>query len=286
NGYFKDRPYFAHLERYFDTIPAPAYGGKAPIQIAEATHPRAEVEGVAQEILRLVREEQYRFRDIALFIREPDVYHDLIETVFDDHDIPVFIDEKRTMLNHPLIEFIRSALDVVEGNWRYESVFRLLKTGFIPQTDATFPLTDDVIDGLVCYVLEYRIRTRHEWYAKEERVCQRCRRFNQAAHNDAERETQKRITRHAQQVVPALRSFDNKIRKARTVSERCEVTYSLLEEVPAPKRLEKMREFHDNEGRIEQGREQEQVWNAIVQLFDEMVEMAGEEQMSLSTFRS
>src|SRR5699024_11951156 len=49
NGYFKDRPYFAHLERYFDTIPAPAYGGKAPIQIAEATHPRAEVEGRSEE---------------------------------------------------------------------------------------------------------------------------------------------------------------------------------------------------------------------------------------------
>src|SRR5699024_9295204 len=240
----------------------------------------------AQEILRLVREEQYRFRDIALFIREPDVYHDLIETVFDDHDIPVFIDEKRTMLNHPLIEFIRSALDVVEGNWRYESLLRLLKTGFIPQTDATFPLTDDAIDELENYVLEYGVRSRQQWLGEEEWVFQRFRGFNQAAQTDAERETQKRINRYRQQVVQALRSFDNKIRKATTVSERCEVTYTLLEEVHAPKRLEKMREFHDNEGRIEQGREQEQVWNAIVQLFDEMVEMAGEEQMSLSTFRS
>lgn len=94
NGRFKDRPYFAHLEQNFDVRPSPEFHGEVPIQIAEAVHPRAEVEGVAQEILRLVREEKYRFQDIAIFIRQTDVYHDLIQTIFDDHDIPVFIDEK------------------------------------------------------------------------------------------------------------------------------------------------------------------------------------------------
>src|SRR5699024_3978420 len=116
DGWLQNRPYFAHLEQYFDVRPAPVYDDEVPIQIAEAVHPRAEVEGVAQEILRLVREEHYRFRDIAVFIRQTDVYHDLIDTIFDDHDIPVFIDEKRSMLNHSLIEFIRSVMDIVEGN--------------------------------------------------------------------------------------------------------------------------------------------------------------------------
>src|SRR5699024_5688087 len=149
----------------------------------------------------------------------PDVYHDLIETVFDDHDIPVFIDEKRTMLNHPLIEFIRSALDIVEGNRHYKTVIRLINTGFISQIDATFPLTDDAIDELENYVLEYGVRSRQQWLGEEEWVFQRFRGFNQAAQTDAERETQKRINRYRQQVVQALRSFDNKIRKATTVSE-------------------------------------------------------------------
>src|SRR5699024_7044252 len=104
-GRFQDRPHFAHLEKHFDTRPSPAYeGGKVPVQIAEAVHPRAEVEGAAQEIIRLVREDKYRYQDMAVFIRETDIYHDLIETVFADHGIPVFIDEKRTMLNHPFIE--------------------------------------------------------------------------------------------------------------------------------------------------------------------------------------
>src|SRR5699024_11415747 len=47
-----------------------------------------------------------------------------------------------------------------------------------------------------------------------------------------------------------------------------------------------MRAFYDEKGQIEKGREQEQVWNAVVQLLDEMVEITGEESIGLSTFRT
>ncbi|MBP1969006.1 ATP-dependent helicase/nuclease subunit B [Virgibacillus natechei] len=286
NGKFRDRPYLAHLERNFDARPAPAYAGEVPINIAEAVHPRAEVEGAAQEIIRLVREEKYRFQDIAVFIRETDTYHDLINTIFNDYDIPVFIDEKRTMLNHSLIEFIRSVLDVVEGNWRYDAMFRLLKTGFIPPTDPDFPLTNDAIDELENYVLEYGIRSRGSWIGEQEWVFQRFRGFDQAAQTDSEIEIQQRINKYRDQVVHILQPFDEQIRNASTVEELCEVTYTLLETINVPKRLEQTRELYDEQGEIEKGREQEQAWNAIIQLFDEMVEMAGEEKMKLSTFRT
>lgn len=286
-GRFQERPYFAHLERNFDVRPAPAYlGTEVPLQIAEAVHPRAEVEGVAQEIIRLVREENYRFQDIAVFIRQTDVYHDLIATVFGDHNIPVFIDEKRTMLNHPLIELIRSILDIVEGNWRYDAIFRVLKTGFIPSTDPVFPLTNDAIDELENYVLEYGIRSRKSWTGDQEWVFRRFRGFDQASQTDAEKKVQQRINHYRYQVVQALEEFDRQIRTAETVGELCEVTYTVLEQLGVPKRLEQMQEYYDDHGQLEKGREQEQVWNAVIQLFDEMVEMAGEEKMRLATFRS
>ncbi|WP_019376201.1 helicase-exonuclease AddAB subunit AddB [Virgibacillus halodenitrificans] len=286
NGRFSNRPYFAHLEQYFDVRPAPQFDGETPIRIAEAVHPRAEVEGVAQEVIRLVREENYRFRDLAVFIRQTDTYHDLIATIFEDYDIPVFIDEKRTMLNHSLIEFIRSVLDIVEGNWRYDAIFRVLKTGFIPVTDKEYPLTADAIDELENYVLEYGIRSRNRWLGDEEWVFQRFRGFDQATQTDTEKEIQKRINRYRKQVVSALAPFDEDMRRVSTIRELCERTYLLLEELNVPNRLEQMRELFDERSEIEKGREQEQVWNAVIQLFDEMVEMAGEETMTLTTFRS
>lgn len=287
HGRFRDRPYFSHLEKHFDTRPSPAFeGGEVPIQIGEAVHPRAEVEGVAQEIIRLVREEQYRYQDIAVFIRQTDVYHDLIATVFADHGIPVFIDEKRTMLNHSLIEFIRSVLDIVEGNWRYDAIFRVLKTGFIPSTDSEFPLTNDAIDELENYVLEYGIRSRKSWAGEHEWIFRRFRGFDQEAQTDSEKRVQKRINHYRNQVVGALQAFDEQLRAASTVQELCEVTYTLLETLGVPQRLEKMREYYDDAGQLERGREQEQVWDAVIQLFDEMVEIAGDEKMSLKTFRA
>src|SRR5690606_3119049 len=211
DGIFHDKPYFAHLERNFDVRPAPRFNGIAPIQIAEAVHPRAEIEGVAQEILRLVREENYRYRDIAVLIRQTETYQDIIGTIFEDYNIPVFIDEKRSMLNHSLIEFIRSALEVVDGNWRYDAVFRMLKTGFIPPSDATYPLTNDAIDELENYCIEYGIRSRKQWMSKEEWIFQRFRGFERGAQTDAEKEMQTRINHYRRQIVEALGEFDEQI---------------------------------------------------------------------------
>lgn len=286
NGKFRDRPYFQHLEQNFDVRPAPEYSGDVPIQIAEAVHPRAEVEGAAQEILRLVREENYQFRDMALFVRQTDIYHDLIATIFNDYEIPVFIDERRTMMNHSLIELIRSVLDIVEGNWRYDAVFRVLKTGYIPSNDPKYPLTEDAIDELENYCLEYGIRSRERWMSKQEWLFQRFRGFDQSAQTDVEKETQKRINAYRNQVVQALQPFDKKVREAKTVQELCETVYLLMEKLGVPQQLEKMRDLYDEAGQIEKAREQDQVWHAIIQLFDEMVEMAGNESMSLTTFRA
>ncbi|WP_174616244.1 helicase-exonuclease AddAB subunit AddB [Virgibacillus ihumii] len=286
HGKFRNRPYFQHLEQNFDVRPAPEYSGKVPIQIAEAVHPRAEVEGAAQEILRLVREENYQFRDMAVFIRQTDIYHDLIATIFNDYEIPVFIDERRTMMNHALIELIRSVLDIVEGNWRYDAVFRVLKTGYIPADDRKYPLTADAIDELENYVLEYGIRSRERWMSEQEWLFQRFRGFDQTAQTDMEKETQKRINAYRNQVVQALQPIDGEIREAATVQELCETVYLFMEKLKIPQQLEKMRETYDDAGQIEKAREQDQVWNAVIQLFDEMVEMAGDEPMSLETFRA
>ncbi|MUV36563.1 ATP-dependent helicase/deoxyribonuclease subunit B [Lentibacillus sp. JNUCC-1] len=285
-GRFKDRPAFAHLETQFDVRPPVPYEkAEVPIQIAEAVHPRAEVEGAAQEIIRLVRDEGYRYRDIAILMRQADVYHDLIATVFNDHDIPVFIDEKRSMLNHPLIEMLRSSLDVIEGNWRYDAVFRVLKTGFIPATDSSAPLTPDAIDELENYVLEYGVKSRGRWLSDEDWVFQRFRGFEDASQTDQEKETQENINAYRRQVAQGLADFDHNMRQATTVRAFCEELFLLLEHLGVPAQLEAMRTFYDEEGKIERGREQEQVWQALIQLLEELVETAGNEPMSLAVFK-
>ncbi|KAB8139213.1 helicase-exonuclease AddAB subunit AddB [Gracilibacillus oryzae] len=277
---------FVHLDKHFDHRPAVPYGQKAPVQIAEAVHPRAEVEGAAQEITKLVRDQNYRYRDIAILIREPDVYHDLITTIFEDYQIPVFVDEKRPMLHHPLIECVRSLLDVLEGDWRYDAVFRVLKTGFIPEGNKQYRLDQEAIDELENYVLEYGIRGRGRWLNDQPWLFQRFRGFDQSAQTDRELTIQKKINMYRDQVAEIIGPLDRDLKEASTIQEKVIVLFQWLEQIGVPQRLEAIRDQYDSEGRIEKGREQDQVWDAIIQLLEEITEIAGDEAIDLKTFRN
>src|SRR5699024_4472725 len=258
---FSAKPVMSHLERYFDERPAPAYPIKesSPIQIKEAVHARAEIGGAAQEIRRLIREENYRYQDMVIYLRDSATYNDVIQTVFHDYDIPVFMDEKRTMLNHPLIEFIRSLFDVIDSNWRYDALFRLLKTGFIKPSDETYPLTSDAIDKLENYVLAYGIRSKNQWIQEEDWIYERFQGFTESVQTDEQIEKEQIINRYRQQVIAMLEPFDKAFRSCETVYERTETLYMFLEQLKIPEQLEEKRVRQEQAGQLEKAREEEQV---------------------------
>lgn len=276
-----------HLEKYFDTRPAPAYetNEALPISIKEAIHPRAEVDGVVQEILRLVREEGYRYRDIVLFVRDTEQYYDLIATLFADYHIPVYIDEKKTMLNHPFIELIRSLFDVIDSNWRYDTVFRLLKTGLIEPTDEEYPLDEEAIDTLENYVLEYGIRNKQQWVQDARWKYERFSGFTDAVQTDWERKFEEKVNRYRMQVVKALEEIDYSLRRKKTVHERAAALYELFERFRIAEQLEKREVSFEDKGLLEKAREQHQAWDAVIHLLDELVELIGHEKVDFHQFR-
>lgn len=278
---------FIHLQQYFDDRPTPVFTEAVGEQVvlAEAVHPRAELEGAIQEILRLVRDEGYRYRDIAIFVRETADYYNLMQTLFTDYKIPVFIDEKRTMLNHPLIEFIRSLFDVIESNWRYDALFRLLKTGFIKPSDETYPLTLDAIDQLENYVLAYGIRSKAQWTQEEDWIYERFRGFTESVQTDEQVERGRKINSYRQQVIAVLEPFDKAFRLCKTVYERTETLYMWLEQLKIPQQLEEKRVHYETTGELEKAREEEQVWQAIIGLFDELVELIGDDSSPFTHYR-
>ena len=108
-------PALAHLEAHYEARPNEKFNGEASVTISTAANLRAEVEGVAREIRKLVADEKYRYRDIAVLLRNGESYYDVMRTLFTDYNIPHFIDEKRPMSHHPLVECIRSALEIISG---------------------------------------------------------------------------------------------------------------------------------------------------------------------------
>ncbi|MBW7461650.1 exodeoxyribonuclease V subunit gamma, partial [Paenibacillus sepulcri] len=136
------------------------------LTLHSAVHRRAEVEAVARDIVRKTQDEGLRYRDLAVMVRNAPDYNDYITAVFADYGIPYFLDQKDAALHHPLVEFIRSALEIAAHGWRYEAVFRCIKTELLMPDDGR--LTRESFDILENYALAAGIDgnrwlTRSQW---------------------------------------------------------------------------------------------------------------------------
>lgn len=260
---FRNSQALAYLEKsFFDIGQKPFTQEVTEIKIICGQNHRAEVEAIAREIRRLCREEDFRYKDIAVILRDFAHYDLLIETVFSDYDIPFFMDRKRTVLHHPLVELIRSALEVVEEDWSYQSVSRYIKTDLIG-------ISRDEADILENCLLAYGIKGK-KWYDKKPWVCE---------NNDPEE-----INRIRAAVVKELEPFYLKMKKAVNCSEMARAVFELLEDLMIPKKLEKWAQEANLEGRLETAREHGQIWDGIVDILDQVVETMGEEELEIENF--
>ncbi|MDQ0973047.1 ATP-dependent helicase/nuclease subunit B [Neobacillus niacini] len=274
-----------HLEKHFDTRPAVPYYGETDIHIGQAVNRRAEIEGIAREILQLVRTKNFRYKDIALLIRNGSDYHEIVEPVFSDYQIPFFIDQKRTMLNHPLIELIRSTLEVIQTFWRYEPVFRVIKTELIYPLQESPNRMREKMDRLENYVLAYGIKGS-KWTSKDRWTYRRFKGLEMEANvqTDAEKEIEQQLNELKLMVSAPILRLSRRIKKADTGRKLCEAIYLYLEELDIPSKLENWKVEAEQKGNLVKMREHDQVWNACIELLDQYVEILGDEAVPLKSF--
>ncbi|MDM5187447.1 helicase-exonuclease AddAB subunit AddB [Bacillus sp. DX4.1] len=275
----------AHLEAQYESRPNAKFQGESNITLYTAANLRAEVEGVAREVRRLVAEEEYRYRDIAVLLRNGESYYDVMKTLFTDYNIPHFIDEKRPMSHHPLIECIRSALETINGNWRYDAVFRCVKTELLYPLDVRKEMMREEMDEFENYCLAYGVQGKR-WTADEPWTYRRYRSLDgvNGTQTDSEREMEEKINRLRDVIRTPIIRLQKRLKRAGTTMQMCEAVYLFLEELDVPKKLEDLRIRAEAEGNFLFANDHDQVWEEVMKLLDTCVEMIGEEKMSLSMF--
>lgn len=77
--------------------------GQTDISIYSLKNPREELQYIAREIERLVRNGQYRYKDIAIVCGDLQGYANYANEVFMEYQIPVFIDQKTSIIFHPIL---------------------------------------------------------------------------------------------------------------------------------------------------------------------------------------
>lgn len=269
NGRFSDNKPMAFLERNLFRFRKEVYTEEQQaVHIRESRNPAREMEETALMIRRLMREEGYRCRDFAVITGDMETYADHAARAFDKFDIPCFIDRKKSVFMNPFVEFLRSAVDMLLENYSYESVFRLLRCGLLD-----LPCRD--MDWLENYVLGMGIRGFRKW--QEEWVL----------HYRGEKpEEVPEIDRIRQQLMDTLAPFTEQMKTRKgTVRERVLAFYEFITACGIQEKLDRSGKAFAKENAMDRAKEYEQIYPMVMDLFDKMTEVLGEEKVSLREFK-
>ncbi len=233
------------------------------IELFAAANLNSELEYAAAQIVELVRERGWRWKDLAVVCNDMSNYGSLIKRVFDEYGIPSFMDEKRDIMNNAMIKLILSSVDVIRRNYRYEDVFSFLKTGF-------GGLDHDKVEKLENYVLQYGVCGR-QW---EEEFT-----WGQAGLRDE-------LNQARQDFILPLARLQAQISGKKSIAAICRAHYQYLVDLGVQGRLEEWIEKMNSQGRFEVVRENTQIWNIVLDIFDQMVEILGDQEVNLKEYRN
>lgn len=234
------------------------------IKLFLANNPYSEIEQVAKTITKLVKNYEYKYKDIAVITKNIDTYASLCKAIFNKYSIPVFIDTKQDLNKNILVKYIISVLDIFAKNWSYEAVFSYLKTGLVK-------IDKDVLYDLENYCLRWNIKGS-KWYNGE---------WNFYSETPEQIE---KINYARNKIIEPLLELRNSLMKVKTIRNITESLYNFLIKQEVDKILiEKINQFQDEE-KPEFAKQYETSWQIIMNVFDEITMILGDEIVSFEKY--
>ena len=236
------------------------------VRLYEAGDSRSECEWAAAEILRLVREEGYRYRDITVTARDLTGLQPVIESVFRRYGVPLYTARRSNILDQNVSALLLGALDAVSGGFEYEDMFAMLKTGLAG-------LSVEEADTLENYVIKWQIRgnmwlsdggwTGHpEGYGID--------------WNDAYTAHLAKINALRERVRTPLRGLYDGVHGKNSARDKVKALYAFCTAIRLPEALGRQTEELFRRGETRRAEELAQLWNILCRVMDQFVEILGD----------
>ena len=259
-----------HLEENFYKIPYKKYEEEPKnIKMFLANNQYSEIEHIATQIVKLVRNEEYRYKDISVITKNLSIYSSLIKVIFSNYNIPVFIDEKRELSENIIVKFLISVLEICNKNWSYESVFNYLKTGFVN-------IEREEIFKLENYCIRWGIKG-NKWYKED---------WNYVGKDEYTKEEVDRLNELRRMIVKPIRNLQEKAKKDNTFFNLTKILYEFLQEMKLEETIKLKINKLEEKGFIELANEYETSFKVLIELFDEIVLVFGEEKTNFDKYIS
>lgn len=234
-------------------------------------NPRQELHFIVKEIKRLIREEQYRYKDMAIVCGDVEMYGNYAKEIFDTYQIPLFLDTKKDIVFHPMTEFLKQVLYLIEQDFSYEAVLGYLRCGLSG-------ISIEDIDILENYLLSEGIRGFRKWQTKW------VRHGRIQSHEELEKINTLR-EKLVEQFSPLWEVFRKKEGQYHTVLEESRALYLLIFQLDIELQLKEYEEYFEQEGETALAKEYAQIYKIVMDLMDKIVDLLGEERMSVREYR-
>lgn len=263
---FGDNQELAHLEKAlfrYPLQPRDKQEKTGNISLQEAVSPGQEARQVCISIKKLVLEEGYCYRDIAVVAGDLETYADYFEREALIYGIPIFMDRTRGLLLNPFIEYIRSALKIVLQQFSYQAVFHFLRSGL---TD----FSQEEIDALENYVLAMGIKGKGKWSQaftrrQDQQDVEELQKLN---------ETRERLM---EQLTPLLEPKE-------TAGELVQMLYDFAVSGRIQEKLAGFEHYFRESGQPERAREYAQIYRLVMELLEQIHELLSDEVMTMQEF--
>ena len=235
-----------------------AYDG---ILLWQALNPRQESFALAREIKRLVREEGCQYRDIAVICGDMETYRYHLQEALGQMDIPYFVDASSKILHNPAMELLQGLLEMLERDFSYAGVMRYLRSGFSG-------LTREEVDLLEVYLIETGLRGRKAFLRP---FIRKGKDYSLEMVNNLREKLMTELT-------PCL------FTKEEAVRVYIEQLYTFLTSLGVEQKLHHYSEQFEAMGEAGRAREYRQIYRKMMDLFNQMVVLLGDEVLSLESF--
>ena len=236
------------------------------IELFLAKNEYSEIENVAKKIKKVVREEKLRYKDIAIITKDIESYSSLVRAIFNQYDIPVFIDEKRDLNQNIIIQYILAILDVLNKNFANEAVFSYIKLGFCN-------IENDEIFKLENYCNKWGIK-QNKW--KKD--------FIYELDNENKKQEVERLNQLRKEIINPLLKLQEEIKKEKTATGITKALYQfIIQENVDEKVLKKIQELEEI-NLLDLANEYKMSYQIIINILDEIINIFKDDKMTIDGY--
>lgn len=261
-----------HLqENIYKTEPEIFGSSTDKVTVIKADSKENECDAVARQIKALIRSGEYRCRDIAVVYRNDENYHKAVARSIRKYALPLFEDKRQPIANQPLICFVRYLLNICSEGYDSDYIFRLVKTGLCG-------FSEKEISELENYIFVWDI-TGRKWLSDFT--------ANPDGFGCAMGEKQLRalgdINALRKNIIEPIETLRESLKDAS--GKKCaEIIYNYLRSSGSDERLKEYALTLEAQGLNELATEQEQVWDILMEILDELAMSLGDRGVSVKRF--